>query len=148
LETIALTKKVECRPADIVPPRLTLGELKRLSSTDRFKVLCARYRCPLNIAAASELEIAEELLRYLMVPERAKLEKGTPVDVDFVLLALNLVGMRALLTRDLRSFDALNYFYELPQRSLIPMRANPRLLAFWLCIYAQLLSKPDCLKCE
>jgi hypothetical protein len=148
LQAIALARKIECRPAGTFPPRLSVGELKRLSGTDRFQGLWSRYRCPLNIAAPSELEIAEELLRQLMVSDRAKLEKRAVVDADLVLLALNLIGIRALLTHDLRSFDALNYFYELPLKSLIPLRANPRLLAFWLCIYAQLLSKPDWLKCE
>jgi hypothetical protein len=115
---------------------------------DRFQALCARYRCPWNIAAPSELEIAEELLRRLMVTDRAKIEAGGTFDADGLLLRLNLVGIRALAARDLRSFDALNYFYELPERSLVPMRSNPRLLAFWLCIYAQLLSEQDWLKCE
>jgi hypothetical protein len=148
LQAVALAKKVEYGPADTVPPRLSVGELKRLSGTDRFQALCARYRCPLNVAAASEFEIADELLRQLMVSDRAKLEAGAWFDVDGVLLGLSLVGVRALVAHDLRSFDALNYFYELPLRSLVLMRANPRLLAFWLCIYAQLLTKPDWLKCE
>jgi hypothetical protein len=148
LRAIALGRKIECRAEDELPASLSPVELKKLASPDRFKVLCARYRCPWNIGGSSEIEVAEELLRQLMVTERAKLEKRAAVDVDFVLLALNLVGVRALLTHDLRSFDALNYFYELPQRSLVPLRANPRLLAFWLCIYAQLLSRPDWLRCE
>jgi hypothetical protein len=146
LQAVALARKVECRPADAVPPRLSVGELKKLSGTDRLQALCSRYRCPLNIAAASEREIAEELLRQLMVPDRAKFEAGARFDVDLVLLALNLIGIRALASHELRSFDALNYFYELPLRSLVSMRANSRLLAFWLCIYAQLVSKRDWLK--
>jgi len=91
----------------------------------------------------SESDVAEELLRQLMVPDRAKLEAGEEFDVDLVLLKLNLVGIRAMITRDLRFLDALNYFYELPRRSLARMRTNPRFLVFWLCIYAQLLSTPD-----
>jgi hypothetical protein len=97
----------------------------------------------LNIGAASEFEVAEELLRQLMVPDRAKLQAGEEFDVDMVLLKVNLVGIRAMVTRDLRFLDALNYFYELPQRSLTRIRANPRLHAFWLCIYAQLLCTPE-----
>jgi len=97
----------------------------------------------LNIGTASEFDVAEELLRQLMVPDRAKLEAGEEFDVDIVLLKLNLVGIRAMITRDLRSLDALNYFYELPHRSLARMRASPRSVALWLCIYAQLLSVPD-----
>ncbi len=123
LRAIALARKIEYHPSD-------------------------RYRCPLNIGIMSELDVAEELLRQLMVPDRAKLQTGAECDVDEVLLKLNLVGIRALITRDLRYFDALNYFYELPRRPLTRMRTNPHLLAFWLCIYAQLLCTPDWLKCE
>jgi len=122
---------------------LSLLNFNKLSSKERIAVLCDRYRCPLNIGAASESGVAEELLRQLMVPDRAKLETGDEFDADFVLLKLNLVGIRAMITRDLRFLDALNYFYELPHRSLTPMRTSPRFLAFWLCIYAQLLSAPD-----
>jgi len=147
LHAIALARKIECRPADTSLACLSLGDLKKLSHADLFKVLCARYRCPLNIGAASELEVAEELLRQLMVTDRAKLETGAAFDVDGVLLRLNLVGIRALVTHDLRSLDALNYFYELPQRSLTRLRANSHLLASWLCIYMQLLATPDWLKC-
>ncbi len=140
---IALGGKVEYRPLDRGPAPLLPLELNKLSRDERFYALCARYRCPLNIGVASESGVAEELLRQLMVPDRAKLEAGEEFDADFVLLKLNLVGIRAMITRDLRFLDALNYFYELPQRSLARMRTSPRFLAFWLCIYAQLLSAPD-----
>lgn len=143
LRAIALSGKVEYRPSNSPPPHLSPPDLTKLSSKERFKALCARYRCPLNIGAASEFDVAEELLRQLMVPDRAKLQAGEEFDVDLVLLKVNLVGIRAMATRDLRFLDALNYFYELPRRSLIRMRANPRLLAFWLCIYAQLLLTPE-----
>jgi len=46
LHTIALARKIECRPADTSPACLSLGDLKKLSGADLFKVLCARYRCP------------------------------------------------------------------------------------------------------
>jgi hypothetical protein len=82
-----------------------------------------------------------------MVPDRGKLEAGTEFDAEMVLLKLNLVGVRAMVTRDLRYLDALNYFYELPRRSLMRMRSNPRLHSFWMCIYAQLLSTPGWQKC-
>jgi len=140
---IALGGKVEYRPLDTGPAPLLTLELNKLSRDERLKTLCDRYRCPLNIGAASESGVAEELLRQLMVPDRAKLEAGEEFDADFVLLKLNLVGIRAMITRDLRFLDALNYFYELPQRSLARIRTSPRFLAFWLCIYAQLLSAPD-----
>jgi len=140
---IALGGKVEYRPRDTGPAPLLPLELNKLSRDERFNALCTRYRCPLNIGAASESGVAEELLRQLMVPDRAKLETGDEFDADFVLLKLNLVGVRAMITRDLRFLDALNYFYELPRRSLARMRTSPRFLVFWLCIYAQLLSAPD-----
>src|SRR5262249_46538167 len=76
-----------------------------------------------------------------------KLAGGAECDVDMVLLKLNLVGIRAMITRDLRMLDALNNFYELPRRLWTSRRANPRLLVFWLCIYAQLLRTPDLQQC-
>jgi hypothetical protein len=147
LQAIALARKIEWRPAEVAPAPLSLSNFKKLTTAESFQLLCGRYRCPLNIAAPSELEIAEELLRQLMVTDRAKIEAGRPLDAVAVLLRLNLVGIRALLARDLRSLDSLNYFYELPQRSWLPERANFHLLAFWLCIYAQLLSQTNGLKC-
>jgi hypothetical protein len=143
LRSIALAGKVEARPSDTSPARLSPLHLNKLSNDERLKTLCDRYRCPLNIGTAGEFDVAEELLRQLMVPDRAKLEAGEEFDVDIVLVKLNLVGIRAMITRDLRFLDALNYFYELPQRSLTRMRASPRFLAFCLCIYAQLLCTPD-----
>jgi hypothetical protein len=144
---IALAGEVEYQPSTTSPPRLFPADLNKLSRNERFEALCARYRCPLNIGLASEFDIAEELLRQLMVRDRAKLEAGAEFDVEMVLLKLNLVGIRAMISRDLRYLDALNYFYELPRRSLKRMRAHPRFLAFWLCIYAQLLCTPDWQKC-
>jgi hypothetical protein len=143
LRAIALGGKVEYQPSDTSPSRLLTADLNKLSSSERFKALCDRYRCPLNIGLPSESDVAEELLRQLMVPDRAKLEAGKEFDVDFVLLKLNLAGIRAMVTRDLRFLDALNYFYELPKRSLTRLQASPRLLASWLCIYAQILCAPD-----
>jgi hypothetical protein len=143
LRVIALAGKVEYRPLDMGPARLSPVDLNKLSSNERLKALYARYLCPLNIGTASEFDLAEELLRQLMVPDRAKLEAGGKFDVDMVLLKLNLVGIRAMITRDLRFLDALNYFYELPRRSWTGPRANPHFLVFWLCIYAQLLCTPD-----
>lgn len=143
LGAIALAHNVERRPAETGPERLPVANFNKLPRNERMELLYDRYRCPLNIGLASESDVAEELLRQLMVPDRAKLEAGKEFDVDMVLLKLNLAGVRAMITRDLRYLDALNYFYELAQRSLIQMRSNPHLLAFWLCIYAQLLCTPE-----
>jgi hypothetical protein len=143
LRAIALGRNIEHRPSDTGPVGLSLVSFNKLASNQRSEILCDRYQCPLNIGLHGESDVAEELLRQLMVPDRAKLEAGAEFDVDMVLLKLNLVGVRAMVTRDLRYLDVLNYFYELPRRSLTRMRANPRFLAFWLCIYAQLLSTPD-----
>jgi hypothetical protein len=143
LRGIALTHNVERRPSGAGPETLFVTDFNKLSRNERIEVLCERYRCPLNIGLASESDVAEELLRQLMVPDRARLEAGREFDAEMVLLKLNLVGVRAMITRDLRFLDALNYFYELPRRSLVRMRSNPSLLGFWLCIYAQLLCTPE-----
>jgi hypothetical protein len=140
---IALAHNVERRPSETSPEALCLAKFNKLSRDERLEILYSRYRWPLNIGLASETDVAEELLRQLMVPDRAKLEAGTKFDAEMVLLKLNLVGVRAMVTRDLRCLDAVNYFYELPRRSLMCMRSNPHLLVFWLCIYAQLLGTPE-----
>ena len=143
LSAIALAHNVERRPSEAGPERLPMANFNKLPRDERMQLLYDRYHCPLNIGLANESDVAEELLRQLMVPDRAKLEAGKEFDVDMVLLKLSLTGIRAMITRDLRFLDALNYFYELAQRSLIRMRSNPHLLAFWLCIYAQLLCTPE-----
>lgn len=147
LGAIALAKKFEYWPSDVRPSSFSLGDFNKLSARERFDALSSRYRCPLNIGAPSEGEVAEELLRQLMVPDRAKLKAGSEYEVDWVLLKLILAGLRALMTHDLRFLDALSFFYELPCQSLTRMRANPPFLAFWLCIYSQLLRAADWEKC-
>ena len=142
LISIGVGEDIVCRPSTAAPSALTCADLKGFSSKDR-EVLCVRYRCPLNIGAESESEIAEELLRQLMVADRIKLEEQADFEVDEVLLKLNLIAVRAWVCRDLRFLDALNYFYELPQRSLARFQRNPQLLAAWLCIYARLLSATE-----
>ena len=143
LQAIALGRVVACRTEPTPPAYVPASELRALSSAERFELLRVRYRCPWNIGAPSEFAIADEILRRLMVNDRAMIEKGAGFDVDGALLALNLVGIRALVGGDLRSFDALNYFYELPRRLLVRMKESPRLLTFWLCIYKQVLSTAD-----
>jgi hypothetical protein len=143
LISVGLGETIACHPSTAEPTPLSSADLKRLSGKDRVQALCARYRCPLNISAKSESTIAEELLRQLMVADRVKLEREADFDVDDVLLKLNLTAICAWTMRDLRFLDALNYFYELPQRSLVRLQRNPQLLASWLCIYAQLLCAPD-----
>jgi hypothetical protein len=78
-----------------------------------------------------------------MVADRAKLETEQEFEADDVLLKLNLIAINTIFKRDLRFLDALNYFYELPRRSLARLQCNPQLLAAWLCLYAQLLCAPD-----
>jgi hypothetical protein len=143
LISIGVGESIACRPSVAEPTALSCADFKKLSGKDRVEALCVRYRCPLNIGAESESEIAEELLRQLMVADRAKLEAEAEFAVDDVLLKLNLVAICARMKRDLRFLDALNYFYELPERSLARLQHNPHLLACWLCIYAQLLCAPD-----
>jgi hypothetical protein len=143
LISVGVGESLACRPSAAEPAVLSSGDFRKLSGKDRVDTLCVRYRCPLNIGAESESEIAEELLRQLMVVDRAKLKAEAEIEVDDILLKLNLTGVRARLKRDLRFLDALNCFYELPLRSLVRLRRNPHLLAAWLCIYAQLLCTPE-----
>jgi hypothetical protein len=121
------------------PTALSCADFKKLPAQARVQALSVRYRCPRNIGLESESGVAEELLRQLMVKDRTKLEVGLEFEADDVLLKLNLVAVCARMKRDLRFLDALNYYYELPRRSLVRLRRNPQLLAAWLCIYAQLL---------
>src|SRR2546427_6372827 len=55
---------------------LSLGELKKLSDADVFKVLCARYRCPLNIGRSeehtSELQSQSNLVCRLLLEKKKK----------------------------------------------------------------------------
>jgi hypothetical protein len=147
LISIGVGEKIACPLSAAEPTAFACADFKKLSTKDRVEALSVRYRCPLNVGTGSESEIAEELLRQLMVVDRVKLEAAAEFEVDEVLLKLNLVAVRAMVDRDLRFLDALNYFYELPQRSLARLRRHPPLLAAWLCIYAQLLCAPDWAKC-
>jgi len=142
LLSIGTGQPTRCWAAVVVPTHVSFVAFKKLSSKDRVATLSLRYRCPLNIGGEGESEIAEELLRQLMVTDRVKLKTGAEFDVDDILLKLNLVAVAAPFKRDLRFLDALNCFYELPPRSLSRLRRNPRLLAAWLCLYAQLLCAP------
>jgi hypothetical protein len=148
LQGISLAQEFRIRPAEMPPDPFPIAGFKKLPSADRFRALSDRYRCPLNVGTAGERDVAEELLRQLMVPDRAGIEQGAPVEAELVLLKLNLAGIRALMTRDLRFLDALNFYYELPRRWLIRPGANPSLIASWLCIYAQLLRTTDWPICE
>src|SRR5260370_29680389 len=85
IRAIALAVKFEYRPSDTGPAELSLLNFNKLSSKERIAVLCDRYRCPLNIGAASEAGPAEELLRQLVVPDRAKLEAGGAFLAGFLL---------------------------------------------------------------
>src|SRR2546428_13388865 len=76
LRSIALAGKVEYRPSDTNPARLSPLDLNKLSSDERLKTLCGPYRCPLNIGTATEFHVADDLLRLLMVPDRAILDAG------------------------------------------------------------------------
>jgi hypothetical protein len=143
LISIGVGENIACWGSTAGPTALSCADLKKLPVKHRVEALCVRYRCPLNIGAESESQIAEELLRQLMVADRLKLEAEVEFDVDDVLLKLNLTAVCARMKSDVRFLDALNYFYELPQRSLARLQRNPSLLASWLCIYAQLLCAPD-----
>jgi hypothetical protein len=139
LLSIGVGETIGHRPSATEATALSCANFRRLPTQARVQALSVRYRCPLNIGVRSEADIAEELLRQLMVRDRTRLEAEVEFDADDLLLKLNLVGLCAGMKRDLRFLDALNYYYELPHRSLARLRGNPQWLAAWLCIYAQLL---------
>jgi hypothetical protein len=143
LISLGVGEGIVSRPSTTKPTVLSCSDFKGLRTKARLETLCARYRYPLNIGIERESEIAEELLRQLMVADRATLEAKAEFEVDDVLLKLSLTGIYARMKHDLRFLDALNYFYELPQRSVARLNHNPYFLAAWLCIYAQLLCAPD-----
>jgi hypothetical protein len=140
---IGVGQSIAWQRSAAAPTALSCADLKGMSGMDRVEALSIRYCCPLNIGAQSESQIAEELLRQLMVVDRHRLEAESEFDVDDVLLKLSLTAICARMKRDLRFLDALNYFYELPRRPLGRLQRNPNFLASWLCLYAQLLCAPD-----
>ena len=108
----------------------------------RFELLTARYLHPLNIAAPSEHRVREHLLEKLMVGDRSRIEKHSLqlLNADELLLRLNLIGIYASFTRDLRYLDALNYYYELFPQTWYPQSPHNWLRMSFLEFYARALA--------
>jgi hypothetical protein len=69
-----------------------------------------RYACPVNFLHPSERQAYEEVLRFLMVVDRAQLVGESEERLRWLLL--NLVALRCRVIRDLRGLDLLNYYWE------------------------------------
>lgn len=81
-----------------------------------------RYACPVNFLHPTEGRVYEEVLRFLMVVDRAQLMGEIEERLRWLLL--NLVALRCRTIRDLRGLDVLNYYWEnlfrpLPQSALV-----------------------------
>ena len=107
-----------------------------------FQILTQRYRRPHSILQSTEGEIVEWMLYQLMVVCRsnvkALVEKNS--SIDHILLLLNLVGVKAQFSGDLRLLDALNYYYELTVLGDLRDKVPGWLFASFLGIYAQALA--------
>lgn len=108
----------------------------------RFDLLTTHYVHPLNVAARSEHRIRELLLERLMVADRARIERRhlQELHADDLLLRLNLIAIAASLTNDLRSLDALNYYYEMLPPSWYPASPHNWLRVSWITFYARALA--------
>jgi hypothetical protein len=108
-----------------------------------FELLAERYSCPLNFTLAAEDEAREHILARLMTHDRARVEKNSIERVESrdLLLRLNLVGVHAARTPDLRFLDALNYYYELLPDGWQPKATqHRRLLISYFALYARALA--------
>ncbi len=114
-------------------------DLNKSAPEARFQLLLERYSCPCNLLLESERDIREELLRQIMVPNRADLEKHRLEgrQHDDILLKLNLLALCSLLADDLRLLDALNYWYERIPGGWVSRGQHRWLLASWIGIYAR-----------
>ena len=117
IRALAANEAVECIQTALPCDSAFFDELQaaRREPQRRFDLLTTRYQHPLNIAAPSEYRVREHLLERLMVADRSRIERHSLnlLNADDLLLKLNLVGIYASFTPDLRYLDALNYYYEL-----------------------------------
>jgi hypothetical protein len=140
LSALALGQALEPGALTEKPPAGEVTGLRRMDASHRLDVLSRRYLCPLNIAR--EPEVGEELLMQMMTLERRKIEDGELVQFhpeDF-LLRLNLIAICAIVFRDLRYLDAVNFVYEhLPRSWNLGGRAAA-MYASGLLLYARALA--------
>jgi len=143
LRALAVGDGLECTPG----PPADSGFLQQLQQASRdpalrFELLVARYHHPLNFVATTERTIQEHILERLMVSDRSRIEQQSPdaIDADDLLLKLNLLGIHASFTTDLRFLDALNYYYELLPSNWYPKSKHDWLLASYWSFYARALT--------
>jgi hypothetical protein len=107
-----------------------------------FKLLMIRYECPLNFTCVTEDSIREFILERLMVRDRKKVEEDSLAIANngFLWLCLNLIGIHAAASGDLRFLDALNYYFELLPANWHSSAANNWLMVSWLALYARALA--------
>jgi len=144
MRALAADESVECIEA-VAPDEPVFFDQLQSCIRDphrRFELLTWRYLHPLNIAAPSEARIREHLLERLMVADRARLEQHSidVVNADDLLLRLNLIGIYASFTTDLRYLDALNYYYELLPTNWYPESLHNWLRASFLSFYVRALT--------
>lgn len=136
LSRISLNDSLPCHAAASPlpePASQVYAELKK-NNDNSFSILTERYPCPLNLLLQTETEICESLLQRLMVSYRPKLDRKALnlLDHDALLLQLNLVGVKAVWSGDLRYLDSMNYYYERLPFDWKPDGAHPwLLLSFW-----------------
>ena len=128
-------------------PTVGADFLQRLQAASRdprqrFELLIAQYRYPLNFVASTERFVQEHILERLMVADRAHIERQSPnaVNVDDLLLKLNLLAINASFSDDLRFLDALNYYYELLPSNWYPNSKNNWLIVSFWSFYARALT--------
>lgn len=107
-----------------------------------FALLAERYAWPLNFSLDEEGEVREYVLMRLMTTCRTRIENESiaAVNLDDLLLELNLIGVHASATTDLRFLDALNYYYELLPATIFPESQHGWLLVSWYALYARALN--------
>jgi len=144
IRALAADEPIACSEAAAPDEPVFFDQLQSFirAPEQRFELLTTRYLHPLNIAAPSEQRIREHLLERLMVADRARLEQHSIdlVNVDDLLLRLNLIGIYASFTTDLRYLDALNYYYELLPAAWRPQSPQNWLRLSYLSFYLRALA--------
>ena len=79
---------------------------------------------------------AEDVLRLVMVNDRAKVERRQPVDRDRLYDRLRFIALEARQKDDLRFIDALNYFFEIDAG----FRKNGNLLSLYSSVLTELVA--------
>ena len=117
-------------------------KMKSAAREPVFGMLAERYAWPLNFSLDAEDEVREYVLMRLMTTCRTRIEDESvaAVNTDDLLLKLNLIGVHASVTTDLRFLDALNYYYELLPATMFPESQHAWLRVSWYALYARALN--------